>query len=96
MNNDEEDETATVKSKLEKTPTRPTIKFSERSLEPFDLEALPKIVTSEQVHRLTDLAQSKFEMNIKDRDFELSHEQVIKCVRILLTKINYLTKKTTI
>lgn len=33
-------------------------------------------------------------MNVKDRDFDLSHEQLIKCCRILLHKVNYLTKKT--
>lgn len=43
--------------------------------------------------RLFDLIQSDFEMGANDPDFMLSHEQLIKVVKILLYKINLNAKK---
>jgi len=47
------------------------------------------------VYRLTDLVNSDFRMPVTDKDFELSHEQVIKVCKILLYKFNLAAKKNT-
>lgn len=54
---------------------------------------LPAVVNDENVYRLTDLVNSDFKMPITDKDFELSHEQVIKVCKILLYKFNLGSKK---
>jgi len=55
--------------------------------------ALPKVVQSGEVYRLCDLVQSDFKMQETDKDFALSHEQLIKCVKIILYKMNLSFKK---
>ena len=42
---------------------------------------------------LDDLIKSDFVMKQSDVDFEITHEQLIKCVKILLYKINLINKK---
>ena len=54
---------------------------------------LPAVVNDENVYRLTDLVNSDFKMPVTDKDFELSHEQVIKVCKILLYKFNLGSKK---
>ena len=56
---------------------------------------LPAVVNDENVYRLTDLVNSDFKMPVTDKDFELSHEQVIKVCKILLYKFNLAAKKNT-
>ena len=56
---------------------------------------LPAVVNDENVYRLTDLVNSDFRMPVTDKDFELSHEQVIKVCKILLYKFNLAAKKNT-
>ena len=43
--------------------------------------------------QLDDLLRSDFKMLPSDKDFELSLEQVIKCVKILLFKQNLIGKR---
>ena len=45
-------------------------------------------------YNLKDLIRSDFDMPAKDKDFKLSHEQLIKACKILLHKINFQTKRT--
>lgn len=40
-------------------------------------------------YNLKDLIKSDFDMPAKDKDFKLSHEQLIKACKILLHKINF-------
>ena len=54
---------------------------------------LPAIVSDENVYRLTDLVNSDFRMPVTDKDFELSHEQIIKVCKIILYKFNLASKK---
>ena len=54
---------------------------------------LPDVVKDENVYRLTDLVNSDFRMPVTDKDFELTHEQVIKVCKILLYKFNLGSKK---
>ena len=54
---------------------------------------LPAVVNDENVYRLTDLVNSDFRMPVTDKDFELTHEQVIKVCKILLYKFNLGSKK---
>lgn len=56
---------------------------------------MPAVVNDENVYRLTDLVNSDFRMPVTDKDFELSHEQVIKVCKILLYKFNLAAKKNT-
>ena len=42
---------------------------------------------------LEDLIKSDFKMLPSDTDFEITHEQLTKCVKILLYKINLISKK---
>ena len=55
---------------------------------------LPSIVSDENVYRLTDLVNSDFRMPVTDKDFELTHEQVIKVCKIILYKFNLASKKS--
>jgi hypothetical protein len=54
---------------------------------------LPSVVTDENSFRLFDLINSDFKMPVTDKDFELSHEQIIKVCKILLYKFNLAAKK---
>lgn len=54
---------------------------------------LPSVVSDENVYRLTDLINSDFKMPVTDKDFELSHEQIIKVCKIILYKFNLASKK---
>jgi hypothetical protein len=47
----------------------------------------------EQIYSLRDLINVDFDMPISDKDFLLSHEQLVRASKILLHKINYLNKK---
>lgn len=55
---------------------------------------LPAIVTNGDAFRLQDLVNSDFKMSEADKDFSLSHEQLIKCTKILLYKLNLNLKKS--
>lgn len=44
-------------------------------------------------YNLKDLIRSDFEMAAKDKDFKLSHEQLIKACKILLHKVNFQAKR---
>ena len=55
--------------------------------------ALPAAVTDENTFRLIDLINSDFKMAVNDKDFELSHEQIVKVCKILLYKFNLTSKK---
>ncbi len=48
------------------------------------------------IYSLNELVKSDFEMPVSDKDFRLSHEQLIKAVKILLYKINLTTQKSNI
>ncbi len=54
---------------------------------------LPTVVSDENVYRLTDLVNSDFKMPVTDKDFELTHEQIIKVCKIILFKFNMASKK---
>lgn len=54
---------------------------------------LPNAVTSTEMYRLIDLVSSDFKMPATDTDFSLSHEQLCKCVKILLYRMNLSFKK---
>ena len=54
---------------------------------------MPAIVSDENVYRLTDLVNSDFRMPVTDKDFELTHEQIIKVCKIILYKFNLASKK---
>ena len=54
---------------------------------------LPTVVSDENVYRLTDLVNSDFKMPVTDKDFELTHEQIIKVCKIILFKFNLASKK---
>ena len=60
---------------------------------PMSNANLPSIVSDENVYRLTDLINSDFKMPVTDKDFELSHEQIIKVCKIILYKFNLASKK---
>jgi hypothetical protein len=51
------------------------------------------VVTDDASYRLYDLINSDFRMPVSDKDFEISHEQLIKVCKILLYKFNLATKK---
>ena len=55
---------------------------------------LPAVVSDESVYRLTDLVNSDFHMPVTDKDFELTHEQIIKVCKIILYKFNLASKKS--
>jgi DNA-binding transcriptional regulator YiaG len=55
--------------------------------------ALPNVVLDDFVYRLTDLINSDFKMPETDKDYELSHAQLIKICKILLYKLNLVSKK---
>ena len=55
--------------------------------------ALPNVVLDDFVYRLTDLVNSDFKMPETDKDYELSHAQLIKICKILLYKLNLVSKK---
>ena len=55
--------------------------------------ALPNVVLDDFVYRLVDLVNSDFKMPESDKDFELSSAQVIKSCKILLYKLNLVSKK---
>ena len=56
--------------------------------------ALPNVVLDDFVYRLTDLINSDFKMPETDKDYELSHPQLIKICKILLYKLNLVSKKS--
>ena len=55
--------------------------------------ALPNIVLDDFVYRLTDLINSDFKMPESDKDYEITHAQLIKICKILLYKLNLVSKK---
>jgi len=52
-----------------------------------------EILRDDQVYKLEELLASDFEMPTSDKDFKLSHEQLIKVVKILLHKMNLTNRK---
>lgn len=52
-----------------------------------------EILRDDQVYKLEELLASDFEMPTTDKDFKLSHEQLIKVVKILLHKMNLTNRK---
>jgi hypothetical protein len=56
--------------------------------------ALPGVVLDDHCYRLVDLFNSDFKMPESDKDFELTHEQLIKVSKILLYKLNLVSKKS--
>ena len=52
-----------------------------------------EILRDDQVFELAELLASDFEMPTTDKDFKLSHEQLIKVVKILLHKMNLTNRK---
>jgi len=60
---------------------------------PANAGDLPSVVSDDSAYRLVDLVNSDFKMPETDKDFELSHEQVIKVCKILLYKLNLNSKK---
>lgn len=54
---------------------------------------LPAVVSDDNTYRLYDLVNSDFKMPVTDKDFELTHEQLVKTVKILLYKFNLASKK---
>ena len=80
---------------LPSSTVRPSVSQAAVSVEdPQRLDHLPKIVGHHESWQLDDLLRSDFKMLPSDKDFELSHEQLIKCVKILLFKQNLIGKKT--
>jgi hypothetical protein len=49
------------------------------------------VLEDPSIYSLNELVKSDFEMPVSDKDFRLSHEQLIKAVKILLYKINLTT-----
>lgn len=60
----------------------------------FSAQNLPSVVNDDNSYRLMDLVQSDFKMSETDSDFELTHEQLIKVVKILLYRQNLNSKKS--
>ena len=52
-------------------------------------KSIYKEVDDKFYYNLKDLIKSDFDMPAKDKDFKLSHEQLIKACKILLHKINF-------
>ena len=51
------------------------------------------VVADNDVNTLRGLIKSDFEMGARDKDFKLTHEQLIKATKILLYKMNLVNKK---
>ena len=51
------------------------------------------VLNDNDISSLKALVKSDFDMPVKDRDFKLTHEQLIKATKILLYKINLIDKK---
>ena len=47
----------------------------------------------DQIYSLKDLISTDFDMPITDKDFKLTHEQLVRASKILLHKVNYMNKK---
>lgn len=47
----------------------------------------------DQIYSLKELISTEFDMPITDKDFKLTHEQLVRASKILLHKINYMNKK---
>ena len=54
---------------------------------------MPSIINDSDTYHLIELVESDFGMSTIDKDFMLSHEQMIKVCKVLLYKINMLVKK---
>jgi hypothetical protein len=54
---------------------------------------LPSVVSDDYVYRLVDLVNSDFRMPESDKDFTLTTEQLCKVCKILLYKLNLISKK---
>ena len=61
---------------------------------PSRVKNVPKIVDDDNAYRLTDLINAEFRLPANDKDFGLSHEQLIKCCKILLYKLNLASKRS--
>ena len=59
------------------------------------VDDLPKVVSNDEAWRLEDLIKSDFRMRPTDPDFEITHEQLTKCVKVLLNKVNLISEKNT-
>lgn len=69
-----------------------------QKLDPVDMAknpslGLPGVVSDDYVYRLVDLVNSDFRMPESDKDFTLSTEQLCKVSKILLYKLNLISKK---
>ena len=53
----------------------------------------PTIVADDNTYDLTSLVRSDFKMSTQDKDFSLTHEQVIKAVKVILYKFNLNSRK---
>ena len=60
---------------------------------PKTVNDLPEIVSDNNTFHLSELCNSDFIMAVTDRDFHLSHEQLIKAVKCMLYKMNLTDKK---
>ena len=60
---------------------------------PVDVKDMPTIIDDSDTYHLIELVESDFGMSTIDKDFMLSHEQMIKVCKVLLYKINMLVKK---
>ena len=64
------------------------------NVNPTRIKNVPKIVDDDNCYRLMDLINAEFRLPVNDKDFNLTHEQLIKCCKILLYKLNLLSKKS--
>ena len=60
---------------------------------PVDVKDIPTIINDSDTYHLIELVNSDFGMSTIDKDFMLSHEQMIKVCKVLLYKINMLVKR---
>ena len=47
-----------------------------------------EVFDDHNIYSLHDLTKSGFEMAASDKDFKLSHEKLIKAVKVILYKVN--------
>ncbi len=83
---DSSDEDGTMKSKLQKKQTTVTAKGK---------TSLNSILENENFNfKLSELVACEFKIREDDSDFDLSHEQLIKVMKIFMYKMNLINKKS--
>ena len=60
---------------------------------PQDAQDFPTIISDSNTYHLVELVNSDFGMTTVDKDFMLTHEQMIKVCKVMLYKINLILKK---